>query len=52
VNGTNEICSFSATIVPELLQTADYARAVFADGGELSPKEQESIRFGPGLRSG
>ena len=36
-----DISSFSATIVPGLLQTADYARAVFADGGDLSPAQQD-----------
>ena len=36
-----EIASFAANIVPGLLQTADYARAVFADGGELSPEDQK-----------
>lgn len=36
-----EIASFAANIVPGLLQTADYARAVFADGGDISPQDQE-----------
>jgi hypothetical protein len=35
-----EICGFSATIVPGLLQTPDYARAVFADGGDLTEQDQ------------
>lgn len=36
-----EICGFANNIVPGLLQTADYARVVFADGGEISPEEQD-----------
>jgi transcriptional regulator with XRE-family HTH domain len=36
-----EISGFSATIVPGLLQTPDYARAVFADGGEISAEDQD-----------
>jgi transcriptional regulator with XRE-family HTH domain len=35
-----EICGFANNIVPGLLQTADYARVVFADGDEISPDEQ------------
>jgi transcriptional regulator with XRE-family HTH domain len=30
-----EICGFTTTIVPGLLQTANYARVVFADGGDI-----------------
>jgi Domain of unknown function (DUF5753) len=30
-----EICGFTTTIVPGLLQTASYARIVFADGGDI-----------------
>jgi transcriptional regulator with XRE-family HTH domain len=36
-----QIDGFAATVVPGLLQTADYARAVFADGGELSVDAQD-----------
>ncbi len=36
-----EISGFANNIVPGLLQTADYARAVFADGAEISPEEQD-----------
>ena len=34
----DEISGFSGHIVPGLLQTPDYARAVFADGGDISPQ--------------
>jgi transcriptional regulator with XRE-family HTH domain len=36
-----EISGFATTVVPGLLQTADYARAVFAGEGELSAEEQD-----------
>ena len=36
-----EISGFAANIVPGLLQTPDYARAVFADGGEISAEDQD-----------
>jgi transcriptional regulator with XRE-family HTH domain len=36
-----EICGFVNNLVPGLLQTADYARAVFSDGAEISPEEAE-----------
>jgi transcriptional regulator with XRE-family HTH domain len=36
-----EISGFANNIVPGLLQTPDYARAVFADGGDLSAEDQD-----------
>jgi transcriptional regulator with XRE-family HTH domain len=36
-----EISGFANTIVPGLLQTADYARAVFAGGGDIPPEDQD-----------
>ncbi len=36
-----EICGFANNIVPGLLQTAEYARAVFSDGGDISDQEVE-----------
>lgn len=36
-----EICGFTNNLIPGLLQTADYARAVFGDGAEISPEEVE-----------
>jgi transcriptional regulator with XRE-family HTH domain len=34
-----EICAFTASIVPGLLQTPEYARVVFADGGDIAGEE-------------
>ena len=36
-----EICGFVNNLVPGLLQTADYARAVFSDGAEMAAEEVE-----------
>lgn len=36
-----DISGFVNNLVPGLLQTADYARAVFSDGSEISPAEVE-----------
>jgi hypothetical protein len=36
-----EICGFANDLVPGLLRTADYARAVFADGVDISPAGRE-----------
>jgi transcriptional regulator with XRE-family HTH domain len=36
-----EICGFTNNLVPCLLQTADYARAVFSDGAGMSQQEVE-----------
>ncbi len=36
-----EICVFTAGIVPGLLQTPEYARVVFADGGDIAAEELE-----------
>jgi transcriptional regulator with XRE-family HTH domain len=34
-----EVCVFQPLLIPGLLQTADYARLVFADGGDMSPED-------------
>lgn len=52
-----EICGFSVTTVPGLLQTEGYAGAVFADGGDIAPEDQqravaERLRRGQILEAG
>lgn len=39
--GAAEICIFQPALVPGLLQTADYMRAVFSDGGEITGEDLE-----------
>jgi transcriptional regulator with XRE-family HTH domain len=38
---TAEICVFEPILIPGLLQTRDYARAVFADGGDITGSDLE-----------
>jgi transcriptional regulator with XRE-family HTH domain len=36
-----EVCVYQPALIPGLLQTADYARLVFADGGDMPPEDVE-----------
>jgi transcriptional regulator with XRE-family HTH domain len=47
----HEISGFANNIVPGLVQTPEYARAVFADGGDLSPDDVERSVAGRVARS-